>query len=146
MKTLFSILGMLFFISFTTAQQSKTDATTKAHNPVPIEISWDETVHEFGEIPAGTPAMARFEFTNNGNEPLTITKVKSSCGCTVASYSKTPILPGQEGFVSATYNAAKTGKFHKVVTVYLNDNSTHRLSVKGMVHKIEEVPGETTEK
>lgn len=139
MKTLFSMLAMVLFVSFSGAQQSNTEVDINEQKSPPIEISWDETVHEFGDIPAATPATARFEFTNKDNEPLTITKVKSSCGCTVANYSKNPILPGQQGFVSATYNAVKPGKFHKVVTVRLNDNSTHRLTVKGTVVKLEEV-------
>lgn len=113
--------------------QSDMVSVTKEDPVKKIELGWSETIHDFAEIPVGTPVTAKFEFTNKGNEPVTVYRVKSSCGCTVANYSKNPVLPGKKGEVSATYNAAKQGPFNKSVTVYMNDGSHYRLSLKGKV-------------
>lgn len=123
---------MIFFFSMAQAQKDQSQLTTdKAVKPVNIE--WSEKIHDFKDIPVGTPVTATFTFKNVGKEPITVTRVKSSCGCTVASYSKEPVLPGKEGEVSATYNAAKQGSFNKSVNVYMSDNSQLRLSLKGKV-------------
>jgi hypothetical protein len=75
-----------------------------------------------------------FRFTNSGDGPLVISSVKASCGCTVTDYSKDPIAPGTEGYVKATYNAAKAGVFTKSVTVNANANeSVVQLIIKGEV-------------
>jgi len=136
MKTMISIIAMIFFFSM--AQGQNDQSPVKAADDVKkIEIEWSEKIHDFKDIPVGTPVTASFTFKNTGKEPITVTRVKSSCGCTVASYSKEPVLPGKEGQVSATYNAAKAGAFHKSVNVYTSDNSQCRLSLKGTVTKTE---------
>ena len=86
-------------------------------------ISWTKTVHDFGifEEEAGLQTY-KFEFVNTGNEPLYITNVRASCGCTATDYSKEPLKPGEKGFVSASYNpAGRPGKFNKSITVTTNE-------------------------
>jgi len=83
-------------------------------------FKWTKTTHEFGEIKQSTPVTYEFEFINNGQAPLIISDVEGSCGCTVTEYSKDPILPGKQGKIKATYDAAALGKFHKSVKVTAN--------------------------
>lgn len=95
---------------------------------------WNETVFDFGTIKAGEPVSHEFRFTNSGTATLVISSVQASCGCTVTAYSKEPISPGEEGFVKATYNAAKAGKFSKTVSVNANaGEGTVILTIKGEV-------------
>lgn len=97
-------------------------------------FKWTEKTHDFGKIARNKPVTHKFEFTNNGTEPLVISEVKASCGCTVANYTKDPIAPGATGFVTATYNAANPGIFSKTVTINANtDDTTVLLTVKGEV-------------
>lgn len=97
-------------------------------------FAWLSTAFDFGEIPQNKPVSHTFRFTNNGDEPLVISSVQASCGCTVAAYSKDPVLPGGEGYVTATYNAAKLGAFNKTLTVNANaDTGAVLLTVKGTV-------------
>ena len=85
---------------------------------------------------AGPVSGDEFKFTNTGDAPLVISSVQASCGCTVAEYSKEPIAPGAQGFVKATYNAAKVGVFTKSVTVNANaENNVVQLVIKGEVVK-----------
>lgn len=60
-----------------------------------------------------------FEFTNTGDEPLIITNVQSTCGCTVPSKPTEPILPGKTSKIDVKYNM-KTGPIRKTITVESN--------------------------
>ena len=83
-------------------------------------FKWTKTMHEFGEIKQKSPVSYEFEFMNSGQAPLVISDVEGSCGCTVTEYSKDPILPGKQGKIKATYDAAALGKFHKSIKVTAN--------------------------
>jgi hypothetical protein len=97
-------------------------------------FSWNATTFDFGKIKVNTPVTHEFHFTNSGNAPLVISSVQASCGCTVTDYSKDPIAPGSEGYVKATYNAAKVGTFSKTVTVNANaEEGIVQLTIKGEV-------------
>ncbi len=96
-------------------------------------FSWTETTYDFGSITQGTPVYHEFEFTNNGSEPLIISNVQVSCGCTVADYTKDAIASGEKGYVKATYNAAKAGAFTKTVSVQANTSENPVLTLKGTV-------------
>jgi hypothetical protein len=97
-------------------------------------FDWAETTFDFGKIKQNTPVTHEFRFVNNGGEPLLISSVQASCGCTVAKYSKDPIAPGAAGFVTATYNAATKGVFTKTITVNANTkDGVVVLSVRGEV-------------
>ncbi len=97
-------------------------------------FSWNGTAYDFGKIALNKPVTHEFKFTNTGNAPLVISSVRASCGCTVTEYSKDPIAPGGEGFVKATYDAAKVGVFTKSVTVNANaEESVVQLTIKGEV-------------
>lgn len=99
-------------------------------------ISWDKTVHDFGVFKeeAGLQT-ATFVFVNTGNEPLFLTNVKASCGCTATDYTKEPVQPGGKGYVTATYNPLnRPGKFNKSITVTTNEfQPTSVLRIEGEV-------------
>jgi hypothetical protein len=101
------------------------------------KMLWMETQFDFGSIEKGTPVSHDFTFSNNGDAPLLINNVKTSCGCTVSSYPKDPIMPGDSELIKVTYNAAKAGSFTKNVTVFSNTNtSTTKLIIKGEVSPV----------
>jgi hypothetical protein len=97
-------------------------------------FGWVHTLFDFGNIKQNVPVSHTFKFKNNGDDPLIISSVQASCGCTVTDYSKDPVLPGGEGYVKATYNAANVGVFNKTVTVNANtDGQPVLLTIKGTV-------------
>lgn len=99
-------------------------------------MKFKEETHNFGKIPQGTPVTTEFVFTNTGNAPVVISEVKPTCGCTTPDWSKTPVLPGKQGFVKATFNAAAAGPFNKSITVTSNgETPTLTLFIKGEVEK-----------
>jgi hypothetical protein len=97
-------------------------------------VTWIESQFDFGVIKQGIPVEHYFEFKNDGDAPLLINNVKTSCGCTVSSFPQEPIMPGESEKIIVTYNAAKVGKFNKIVTVFSNDSSIEsKLSILGEV-------------
>ena len=97
-------------------------------------FQWSETSFDFGKKKAGIPVSYEFRFKNNGMLPLIITSVKASCGCTVTAYTKEPVEKGSSGFVRATYDAAKAGKFSKTIAVYANTaEGMTQLTIKGEI-------------
>lgn len=87
------------------------------------EIKFDKTVHNFGTFSEKTPVQtAVFAFTNIGKAPLIINQAIASCGCTIPSYTKEPIMPGEKGTVKVTYNGKGKfpGHFKKLITIRTN--------------------------
>lgn len=76
--------------------------------------------HDFGQIEWKQPVTARYVVTNTGDRPLVLTQVEPDCACTVASWTTTPIAPGEQGTVEVTYDAQALGRFHRGVTVWTN--------------------------
>ncbi len=92
-----------------------------------------ETV-DYGEIAKGSDGVRKFEFTNTGNAPLIISKVSSSCGCTIPKKPEAPILPGKTGEIQVKYDTNRVGPIRKAVTVISNaDTPTKVLKIKGEV-------------
>lgn len=89
---------------------------------------------ELGKVKQGQPPTASFEITNISKKPLVIEQANPACGCTVADYTKTPILPGEKGMVKATYNVANTGSFRKTITVkFAGVDETQAITLNGEV-------------
>ncbi|MDA3891760.1 MAG: DUF1573 domain-containing protein [Salinivirgaceae bacterium] len=95
--------------------------TTTAQQIGP-SISWDEPTYNFGDIKEdGGKVTHKFSFTNTGSEPLVITNVRPSCGCTSSDYTKEPVAAGAKGYVSASFNPLRRiGKNSKSITVTTN--------------------------
>lgn len=94
--------------------------TASAQDSEKAEFKFNEEKHDFGKIPQGTPVTTVFEFTNVGKEPLIITDVRPTCGCTIADFTKTPVKAGDKGSIKITYNAAFAAPFTKTIVVTSN--------------------------
>lgn len=100
-------------------------------------IVFDTLVYDFGILNKGDKAECVFNFHNKGKQPLILTEVKASCGCTAPSWTKEPVKPGGAGIVKVLYNTNTVGVFSKTITVNSNDNAnrTVTLTIKGEVKK-----------
>ncbi|MEO6832193.1 MAG: DUF1573 domain-containing protein [Chitinophagaceae bacterium] len=84
-------------------------------------LTFDETKFDFGKIKAGDVVKHSFHFRNTGTAPLLISKADVSCGCTVPSFPKEPIAPGQADEIIVQFNShGKTGHQEKNVIIYSN--------------------------
>ena len=129
---LLSVLFLSVIVVSAQAEKKAPQVEKKQNGP---EITFKTLSHNYGEIYYGADGNFSFEFTNTGNEPLILTKPRSSCGCTVPHWPKEPILPGESSAIKVTYNTHRNGAFNKTVTVYSNalKNKTVVLRIKGKV-------------
>lgn len=101
------------------------------------KISWDKTLHDFGDVSVSDgPLSCTFTLTNTGQEAITIFEVVSSCGCTDVQWTRDPLMPGQSGTISATYqNEDGALAFDKTLTVYISGvKRPVVLRLRGVVH------------
>ena len=98
------------------------------------KIEFKTDVIDYGTIEKGADGVRTFEFTNTGDAPLIITKVSSSCGCTVPKKPDAPILPGDTGEIQVKYDTNRVMPIRKTITVLSNtDTPTVALKIKGEV-------------
>src|SRR5690606_40945120 len=98
------------------------------------KIEFKTDVIDYGTIEKGADGVRVFEFTNTGNAPLIITRVTSTCGCTVPKKPEGPILPGQTGEIQVKYDTQRVNPIRKTITVLSNaDTPTVALKIKGEV-------------
>ncbi|MCC9041473.1 DUF1573 domain-containing protein [Myroides sp. M-43] len=114
-----------------------TSAVTFAQKGPKIQFKAENNTIDYGTVVRGKDNGIRsFEFTNVGDEPLIITAVRSTCGCTVPSKPEEPILPGQKSKIDVQYNMAP-GKISRTITVESNavnyTNGVVALRIKGDV-------------
>lgn len=101
------------------------------------EIKFDKLTHDFGSFSDKNPVQkCVFTFTNVGDAPLIIHQAVASCGCTVPSFTKKPIAPGEKGTINVTYNGKGQypKHFKKTITVRTNGKTEMtRLYVEGTI-------------
>jgi hypothetical protein len=82
------------------------------------QLSWDTRQLDFHPKPEEAVVKGEFAFTNIGKTPVTITDVKTSCGCTTAALTKTTYAPGEKGAIATTFTIGdRTGLQQKQVVV-----------------------------
>ena len=99
------------------------------------EATFAESEFDFGKIIQGEKVSHSFSFTNTGKRPLIISDVSATCGCTVPSWPKEPVLPGEKGNISVIFDSdGKKGSQLKQITVLTNAvPSTKVLNIKGEI-------------
>ena len=143
MKKILTMLILTALVSVSFAQKPtastppKTTAAPATNNPNAAKINFAEESYTFGELPEGPQATHEFKFTNNGMEPLILSNVKASCGCTTPSWPKEAILPGKDAVILVTYNTqGRVGPFTKSITITSNaDTPSKVIYIKGTVVK-----------
>lgn len=84
-------------------------------------VKFDKDTFDFGTIKDGDLVEHTYKFRNTGANPLMIDDVIATCGCTIPSYTKTPIAPGQNGEIKISFNSkGKAGNVSKSITVISN--------------------------
>lgn len=101
-------------------------------------IECKDPVKDFGTVWVGPILKHTFTIANNGKAPLRISKVRPSCGCTIAGPYPRVIEPGQSGTFPFSVSSNKLrGKFEKGITIKSNDPATPdlRLRLRGQVKR-----------
>ena len=122
MKKIITIL-FIGFIGLSMNAQSKV-----------AKIQFKTDTIDYGTIEKGANGVRVFEFTNTGDAPLIISNVSSSCGCTVPSWTKEPVMPKASGTIEVKYDTKRVSPIRKTITVISNaETPTVALKRKGDV-------------
>lgn len=124
----FIILGLNACNSSTDNNKVSTDAINSpatAENPGATEqtatIQFENTDHDFGDILENQSVEHVYVFKNVGKIDLLINKCEAACGCTVPSWPRQPIKPGESAEIKVIFDSTgKSGNNNKTVTVYGN--------------------------
>ncbi|MEI6577229.1 MAG: DUF1573 domain-containing protein [Bacteroidota bacterium] len=133
-KLIVSVCLVLFGAVAGFAQGTTPVETPAVDNPNQAEIKFTKLVHDYGKIEKEANGESEFEFQNVGKEPLVLSDARSSCGCTVPSWTREPILPGKKGSIKVKYDTKRVGPINKTVTVLSNaKTSSVVLRIQGEV-------------
>ena len=100
------------------------------------EFKFEEETIDYGKIEKASNGERTFVFTNTGDQPLIIEKIKSSCGCTVPKKPSEPVMPGEKGEIKVSYDTKRVGGFSKSITITSNaKNAVKVIKIKGFVNK-----------
>jgi len=147
MKKLLLAISVALFTTFAVNAQDTQTPPKPKENPNAPEIKFEKTNHDYGTIkkaPASDDPSGNceFKYTNTGKEPLILQSVTASCGCTVPSWDKAPIMPGKTGVIKVHYATNRVGAINKSITVKSNaKNSPAMLTISG---NVQDVSNETT--
>ena len=121
-------------ISTDVVSNTKSASQTEAKSDLPV-FSFEVLEHDFGKIIRGEKVSQSFKFTNVGDADLVISKVSTSCGCTVSKYPKDPVKPGETEYIEATFDSThKKGFQNKTITIMANTEPNRTtLRVKAQV-------------
>ncbi|NRD19446.1 DUF1573 domain-containing protein [Winogradskyella eckloniae] len=127
-------LNMAFLLVFTLSFFSVAPTEFDKYDTKVAIMKFETEVINYGTIIQNSEGKRLFTFTNTGDAPLFITKVKTSCGCTVPNYSKAPIQPGDQGELEIKYDTKRLGAFTKTITVISNAEGGNKiLKIKGNI-------------
>lgn len=143
-KTIFLLAVMMAF-AFTSCKDNAAEKVSEDNVAAAAErdaeagkfpvMAFEESVFDFGTIEQGTPQEHKFKFTNTGETDLVIVDAKSSCGCTVPEYPKTPVAPGETGELLVKFNGSGKNQVSKTVTITANTQSgKETISIKAFVN------------
>ncbi|MBU0678756.1 MAG: DUF1573 domain-containing protein [Verrucomicrobia bacterium] len=126
--------GALLYICLSVGSYAQ-EVTNAAAQLVP-QIVCVQPSYDFGKADSGQVIEHTFEVRNSGQTSLEITRVKPSCGCTVANLSRKIVPPNETAEITTRLNLrGRSGRQRKHITVESNDpqNPGLRLTLEGDV-------------
>lgn len=133
MKKILLTIGLAALTIVSIQAQDKTDNAVIVNANAAV-MTLESDVIDYGTIEQGADGVREFKFKNTGKEPLIISNATGSCGCTVPTWSKEPILPGKSGVVGVKYDTKRLGAINKTITVTSNATEASKvLRIKGNI-------------
>ena len=117
----FVVLLLLLFVM--PAAWAQTDSKAESGGAA---IRLHEVHHNFGDVARrGGDLVYELHYKNEGDQPLVLTRVVTSCSCLKAHFQHRPLKAGDEGVIRIVYEPQKSepGAFSKVIQIYSNSAS-----------------------
>ncbi len=125
MKHLIYIVAMMLMVAAcTSAPKGSSNAgsnTEAVDSLLKGSFKFDTTVFNFGTILEGEQVSTEFSYLNTGKADIIISKIETSCGCTVPEYDKDPVKPGNRGSIRVRFDSnGKSGTQYKTIRIFSN--------------------------
>ena len=139
MKKIFFVFAIMLIAGIAFSQENdakkeKKDKTQTENVEKRSSIVFDKLVHDFGTMEKGGDASCVFTFKNITKKPVTLTNVKTSCGCTAADWPKEPVAKKKKGSIKVKYDSNRIGKFTKTIKVFIDGNENPiQLEIRGTI-------------
>ena len=121
-------------------------AQAPVQQQAPQIIPVDQRSHDFGTVARSAKTEYRFPITNIYQQPMQISSVRASCGCTTPIIEKQVLQPGETGSILARFNTGThTGQKQATLTVSITKPhfTELQLTVRGYIRSdIVFTPGE----
>ncbi|WP_128547708.1 DUF1573 domain-containing protein [Larkinella soli] len=129
-------IGLWLLFAVTACNQNRQDSTKELAGKMPKIVFADKGVYDFGDVTEGDTVERNFAFKNEGEFPLIINNIQTSCGCTTPEWPRKPIGPGEKSSIRVRFNSqGKRGEQNKTVTVYANTDPAYtELTFRVMVN------------
>lgn len=145
MKKIILIFAAVAFLGTYSASAQETPAKAKTEKKAKktklpkvegVGLVFENETIDYGTIEQGADGKREFVLTNNGTQPLIISNAQGSCGCTVPTFPKEPILPGKSAVIGVKYDTNRVGPFTKTVTITSNATAgaSKVLTIKGTIN------------
>ncbi|WP_369047558.1 DUF1573 domain-containing protein [Tenacibaculum sp. UWU-22] len=146
-KVIVAFAFVVFAVTLNSCKKGSATSKVKSENVVNAEkrdndiskgspvVSFDKTEYNFGTVKEGDIVTTSFKVTNTGKSDLVITRATATCGCTIPTWPREPIAPGESGELKVRFNTrGKKNRQSKTVTLYTNTASGREyVKLSGMV-------------
>lgn len=104
-------------------------------------LVFDRECFDLGEIRDDSePVQVTFTLTNEGDSPISVQRISSSCGCTTALHDTAAVLPGASAEIRAFYNPrGQSGRQTRKIYVFTDRSAVHPAAALAL--KVNVVPG-----
>lgn len=134
MKKLMLALVAIATLSFTACNNKASEKVDESKKEIAEQrdaqdqaypvMEFEEKEHDFGTVEEGEVVEHTFKFTNTGDAPLIVSDASASCGCTVPTWTKEPVAPGDKGEMLVKFNTrGKPNQQMKAVRIVANTES-----------------------
>ncbi|TLV01592.1 DUF1573 domain-containing protein [Dyadobacter luticola] len=136
LRSILMLLGIA--LAFSNCSKERKDEQKQADAKMPVFALIDSASYDFGTIQEGAVVEHDFKFRNDGEYPLILNNITSSCGCTTPEWPKEPIGPKQTSSIKVRFDSKnKSGPQVKTITVYANTEPAYsELRLRGIVNAV----------
>ena len=97
------------------------------------DIKFDYTTFDFGKVKSHEEVECKFYFANQSNINFMIYGITSTCGCTIPSWNKKTLKPGDRDSILVRLKVNEKSNIIKTITVKGNTDEVIRLQVKATI-------------
>jgi len=93
---------------------------------------------DFGKVKKGSPSVLNIRVENHSTDQLIFSNIRGSCGLSIPSYPRRPVLPGDDAVIQVRYDSSRLGSINRNIIIHANTYSSVKiLKVRGKIYNAE---------